>query len=351
MNEFNAIGIMSGSSLDGLDLCCAHFCRDNELWTFSIDAFSTVEFIPSLYNKLKVVRTLSALELSKLDIALGKWIGDSTRSFIREYGLSPNLIGSHGHTVFHQVDHFLSVQIGNPHCIAESTGLPVVADFRQQNVLHGGQGAPLVPIGDLLLFPDYDVHINLGGIANLSIKTQKGIVAGDITPCNQVLNKISNRVGKPFDDQGLLAKSGSVNHNWLDKLVQHPFYKKPIPKSIANEWVNENYLQRLPDLPSADLLCSFNHFIADRISEAINLAQGKKILVTGGGAYNSFLLSLLNERLHNAEIVVPDHSLIESKEALVFAFMGGLKMSGEVNCLASYTGAKKDISAGVVYLP
>lgn len=351
MNEINAIGIMSGSSLDGLDLCCANFRKNNSSWEFEIQAHSTYHFDTILFEKLKTVRSLTGLELATFDIELGQWIGERTLDFINRNELKPSLIGSHGHTVFHQVDRQLSLQIGNPQAVAQKTGLKVVADFRQQNVLIGGNGAPLAPIGDLLLFSEYDAHVNLGGIANLSLRNEKDIIAGDIVPCNQVLNALASELGMPFDKDGDIARRGKVSSSWTETLNLNPFFKKKLPKSISNEWVNETFLQKFPSLSNEELLCTFTHFISDRISEVLNDAGAKKILVTGGGTFNSYLMSLIERRLPDAEVIVPDTSLIEAKEALIFAFMAVLRINQEPNCLSSYTGAKTDLSTGVVYFP
>ena len=350
MNEYIAIGIMSGSSLDGLDLCCARFGKKGDFWSYEIEAHATYNFDTALSEKLKNARSLSAIELAKLDIALGNWIGDQSVDFINQEKVTPMLIGSHGHTVFHQIEHSLSVQIGNPHAIAQKTGLKTIADFRQQNVLAEGNGAPLVPIGDLLLFREYDAFVNLGGIANLSIKQNK-ISGGDVVPCNQVLNAIVSKLGLSYDEGGNIARSGKVDASWLEILRQDPFFEKKLPKSISNEWVEERFLKTLPQQSPEDQLCTFTHFIAEQLSVYLKEANVTKVLLTGGGAHNSYLIDQIRDRLQNTDIVVPEDALIDAKEALIFAFMGVLRNLNLTNCLGSYTGANKDISAGVVYLP
>lgn len=351
MNEINAIGIMSGSSLDGLDVCCARFIQKEGGWDYEIVALETLSFPDQLLERLSRGRSLSGLELSLLDLELGHWIGLTTKQFQSKHKFSADLIGSHGHTIFHQIKQSLSVQIGNGHAIAHQTGTTVVSDFRQQNVLLGGEGAPLVPIGDALLFPSYDSFLNLGGIANLSVRNQGNLSGGDIVPCNQVLNFLSKKLGYDFDDQGLLARTGTIDQTWLEQLGREPFYQQTLPKSIANEWIEETYLQHLPPLEVKDLLHTFCHFTADQIARELNKLGSLKVLVTGGGAYNLFLMENIQMRLKNGQLEVPSKLIIEGKEALIFAFMAVLKMNNQVNCLSSYTGAKKDICAGVVYQP
>ena len=349
MNAYQAIGIMSGSSLDGLDICAATFQKGTK-WGFQMDAFVAVPFPDDLYHQLLNCRSLSGESLHRLDIQLGLWLGGQVVDFMNENRLNPVVIGSHGHTVFHQVDHHLSLQIGNGHAIAEKTGVPVVADFRQQNVLLGGHGAPLVPIGDILLFEEYDAWINIGGIANATIRTKKGFEAGDIVPANQVLNALANKLGFPFDEGGQFAQQGKLNRNWHNYLGSIDFFEKPFPKSISNEWVKKELLDSLPETNPEDALFTYTSFMASQIA-GILPEETKRALVTGGGALNTFLIDQLKAERSEVDFEVPEEDLIQSKEALVFAFMGLLRHQGEVNCLASYTGSNKDISAGVVYMP
>lgn len=351
MNDLNAIGVMSGSSMDGLDLCAVNFDLVNNQWQYDILAAETVSFPEKLMSQLNSVRTLSGQELSQIDIELGIWIGDALNEFIKANHLTIDIIGSHGHTVFHQVDRKLSLQIGCPQAISQRTQLKVVSHFRQQNVLYGGQGAPLVPIGDLLLFSDYQVCINLGGIANLTIKERDSCIAGDIVPCNQVLNALANRLGLPFDRGGELARTGKLDHKWLKMLQDDEFYKKPLPRSISNEWVYDQYLSQLPEINTEEALHTFSHFIVEEISKYIPVDGYCKVLVTGGGAHNDFLIENIRSLRPLASFEVPSIDLINQKEALIFAFMAVLKINHLPNCLSSYTGASKDLSTGVVYEP
>jgi anhydro-N-acetylmuramic acid kinase len=350
MKPTQAIGIMSGSSLDGLDLCAATFSYEDR-WQFQIDAFETIPFPTQIKNELQQARDLNGEKLHRLDIRLGQWIGMAVVDFVAKNKLSPTLIGSHGHTIFHQTNEGLSLQIGNGHAIANASGITTICDFRQQNVLLGGQGAPLVPIGDLYLFEEYDAFINLGGIANITVKKGQEILAGDVVPCNQVLNKLSQKLNEPFDKGGVLASQGKKDDEWYEKLSGIPFFKQEFPKSISNEWVASTFLDHLPDIAPIDGLCTFTHFISDEISRVLSLHKAQKVLVTGGGAFNSYLIRLLEDRSSERRIVVPDDTLVQAKEALVFAFMGLLRVNEQVNCLTSYTGSKKDHSAGVIFLP
>jgi anhydro-N-acetylmuramic acid kinase len=351
MKEYQAIGIMSGSSLDGLDICAVKFTYESKQWSFSFLASEVFPFSDSLLAQLQKVRALSGLELTQLDMELGTWIGQKVNHLIKTNDLTIDVIGSHGHTVFHQIDERFSLQIGNGQVIAQSTDIPVVADFRLQNILLGGQGAPLVPIGDWHLFHDFDIYINLGGIANVTIKREDQLMAGDVVPCNQVLNALSTRLGFSYDDKGRFARQGKLLEDWLNALKANNFYKQALPKSISNEWIHNTYLQNLPDADTKDLLHSFSTFIAHEITDLIPDQHPQKVLVTGGGAYNDFLIDLIQKQRPLARITVPPSQLIDFKEALIFALMAVLKLENLPNCLASYTGAKKDLSTGVVFFP
>ena len=229
------------------------------------------------------------------------------------------------------------------------TNLPVVCDFRIQDVKLGGQGAPLVPIGDLLLFRDYDYCINLGGFSNLSEKNKEGIIAFDICPVNIVLNKYSRKLGYEFDNNGKISKSGLINPKLLLDLNNISYYKKKHPKSLGLEWVNKNIFPLIDsyNLEIADILRTFSEHIAIQISNIIK-DPNASILITGGGVKNNFLFSLLRDKISN-NFIKPDYDLIDFKEALIFAFLGILKIRNEVNCLKSVTGALKDHSSGVIF--
>ncbi len=351
MNEMVALGVMSGSSLDGLDVSCCTYRKEGEKWGFQFIAGETFKFPDGIMRELLRVRSLSGLQLTELDKVLGKWIGKSCKAFIDSKNLKPELIGSHGHTVFHDVSKGLTLQIGNGYEISLETGVPVYSDFRMKDILLGGQGAPLVPIGDYHLFEHYDACLNLGGIANISIKRDNTIYAYDVAPCNQVLNKIVEPLNVEFDDAGKLARTGKVSQSWIEELSSNKFYDLPFPKSISNEWVAKEVISSIPTMDLVDALHTFNHFIASTITHDLNKFGIDNVLITGGGAYNKFLIELMKEMVPSMDLDVPDPYLIDFKEAIVIGLMGILRHRGEINVLSSVTGASRDSCSGALYLP
>ena len=268
-----------------------------------------------------------------------------------------DFVSSHGHTVFHQPEKRLTYQIGSGQELANLCGFRVVADFRSLDVSLGGQGAPLVPIGDQLLFPQYDFCLNLGGIANASFQVDGQRVAYDISPANMLLNHLSVQIGQAYDKAGEVAKSGKLNKRLLEQLNALAYYQQPYPKSLGYEW----FIQKVVPLVEAsaiskpDKLCTSVHHIAAQISRDLirqSPDSKSKLLATGGGAKNTFLIETLQNYLGEAiKVVVPEASIVDFKEAMVFAFMGVRKMRNEINCLKSVTGASRDSSSGVIYLP
>lgn len=349
---------MSGTSLDGLDIAYCVFKNDNDTWSFEIEKSGTVPYDDYWLNTFKTITRLSGLELSKKDLEYGTWLGKVTHHFIQQHHLQPDFIASHGHTVFHQPQIGLTLQIGNGMCLMKEVNLPVVNNFRLLDVILGGQGAPLVPIGDKLLFRDYDFCLNLGGIANVSFDLNGEYIAYDICPVNMALNYLAGKKGLHYDPQGSLARQGTVVPDLLRQLNSLQYYKDSFPKSLGYEWVKDNVLDLLDQSPEGinDLLATCSEHIASRISEdilKIATTSGnahQKLLITGGGAYNDFLIQLINNKCANKlEIVVPDKNIIEFKEALIFAFLGVLRFTGENNCLRSVTGASSDNCGGVIF--
>ena len=276
--------------------------------------------------------------------------------FLKGKKVRPDLIASHGHTVFHKPDEGVTLQIGNGKELAERTGIRVVNDFRSEDVSKGGQGAPLVPIGDRDLFYAYDACLNLGGIANISfteISTQKRI-ACDISPCNLPLNHLSQKLGQPYDSMGLLARGGDIDDTLLSQLNSLRYYKQQAPKSLGKEWITEEFLPLLDssELNIFDILASTTQHIACQISDFItdNLKPGSRLLVTGGGAYHTFLIEKIKDNC-GVRLVIPNKKIIEYKEALIFAYLGILKIRGEINVLSTVTGASEESSSGIIHNP
>jgi anhydro-N-acetylmuramic acid kinase len=353
MSTYNIIGIMSGTSLDGLDICFCNFeLLKNKKWDFHIISASTVIYPLEIKRKLAEAKPLMGLDLMLLHNELGNFIGKTINNFISNNRINKkeiDCISSHGHTIFHQPKINLTTQIGNGANISSITQLPVVCDFRSTDVALNGQGAPLVPIGDNALFAEYDHCINLGGIANISYKENNNLIAFDICPTNIVLNKLAKQLGCNFDNKGLLAKSGNIDNNLLEKLNYENYYKKSPPKSLGSEWIEKIILPIIEstNISNEDKLRTFVEHIAIQISNAIT-SKNKKILFTGGGTLNSFLIERIKTNTPN-EIIIPSKEIIDFKEALIFAFLGVLRLREDVNCLKSVTGAKQNNIGGCIY--
>ncbi|OIQ18846.1 anhydro-N-acetylmuramic acid kinase [Lacinutrix sp. MedPE-SW] len=351
-NEYNVVGIMSGTSLDGIDLALINF-KFEDSWTFKIITAETVDYTKDWTTKLKTLVNYTKQELRSLDIEYTAYLANTINVFLEKNNIfSVDAICSHGHTALHKPENKLTYQIGNLPSIAKITNQLVVCDFRVQDVELGGQGAPLVPIGDELLFSNYTFCINLGGFANISTALNKNRIAFDICPLNIVLNKYVSNLGFDFDDKGEIAKSGSINKALLKELNALPFYKKNHPKSLGLEWVNKNIFPLIDSykLSTPDILRTFVEHIVMQIETVINTKTKASILLTGGGVFNSFLINRINSRTNN-KIEIPSKEIIEFKEALIFGFLGVLKLRNQVNCLASVTGAKKNHVSGVIFHP
>lgn len=345
---YRVVGVMSGTSMDGLDLAHCTFREENGEWSFEIGSTATLAYDEQWTEQLTNAGKLSGLGLVALDKAFGLHIGRCVKAFIDEFGLQVDLIASHGHTVFHQPEAHITCQIGDGRMIFARNRLPVAYDFRSLDVALGGQGAPLVPVGDRLLFSAYAQCLNLGGIANISYEQDSHREAFDICPVNMILNELARRQGKPYDEGGNMAAAGKVDMALLDQLNDLDFYRQAPPKSLGREWFEQEfhgYFKK--DLPLPDLLRTATEHIAFQLSKVINTGPGGKLLVTGGGAHNHFLISLLKEKI-TAEVQVPDRKTIEYKEALVFGLLGVLRLRNEINTYASVTGALQDSVGGVL---
>lgn len=348
--EYWVIGVMSGTSLDGVDLCYAYFQKD-EIWNYKIICTSTISYSEEWMIRLKNAIDLNNEDLKLLNESYTMYLNKLIKDFISDYKIIKlDAICSHGHTVFHEPDKGLTYQIGNLSKIASGFKCPIICDFRVADVKLGGQGAPLVPIGDKLLFSDYGICLNLGGFANLSLRIGEHRKAYDICPVNIVLNYYAREMNLEYDDRGEIARSGRVENQLLRTLNKLEFYNENYPKSLGLEWVNQNIFPLIEnsEFEIKDILRTFVEHIAIQISKAINQLQNVKVLPTGGGVYNTFLMERINDLTHN-EIVISKDSLINYKEALIFGFLGVLKLRDEVNCLSSVTGAIKDHSSGVIH--
>ena len=349
--NYNVIGVMSGTSLDGVDLACIKF-NYSDHWTFEIGLSETVSYSNEWVTILKKAIHYSEEELQDLNVAYTKLLGSIISDFISKNNLSDiDAVCSHGHTILHQPQNGLTLQIGNLPMIRDLVNQTIVCDFRVQDVALGGQGAPLVPIGDELLFSDSDYCLNLGGFSNVSFNEKGNRIAFDISPVNTVLNFYANQLGYDYDDSGNFAKTGNLNSELLNHLNNLEFYKASYPKSLGMEFVNQEIFPIMNSytIDIKDKLNTFVEHIAIQIA-AICSKPNAKLLITGGGAYNLFLIERLRSYLPTTEVVIPDDKTIQFKEALIFAFLGVLRLRNEINVLSSVTGANKDHSSGVVFV-
>ncbi len=352
-NEWDGIGVMSGTSLDGIDLAWCHFSKqEDEKWGYRIEKAVTVPYADTIRKKLFEAPELSALEYVKLNNEIAMIMAEAINDWLED-GPRPDFIASHGHTVFHQPEIGLTTQIGNGAILAARTGILTVCDFRTTDVALGGQGAPLVPIGDELLFGEYDACLNLGGISNISYRADGKRIAYDISPCNMALNPIANRKNLPYDKDGKLAACGQVNPKLLQELNRLDYYQQPNPKSLGKEWYEHDfypvlfpYMELMRD---EDLARTVVEHIAEQI--AANVPEtARTMLVTGGGAHNRFLIEQIQNHCTNLHVVVPDDLIVDYKEALIFAFLGLLRINGQHNSLCSVTGAHEDSCGGAIYV-
>ncbi len=357
MKIYKVIGLMSGTSLDGLDLAYCHFWKDALEWQFKIVTTKSISYKSELKTKLKSSINLSASELLEFNNTYGVWLGEQTKLFITEKKLEVDFIASHGHTTHHQPEKGFTFQIGSGQHIANTSGLKTISDFRTNDISLGGQGAPLVPIGDKLLFSKYDFCINLGGISNVSFEQNSKRIAYDIGLANMALNHVTQKIDLEYDKDGALAKKGKVNQKMLQQLNQLEYYNLPYPKSTGYEWFLKEVVPIIDTTQDSieNLLHTIVMHICSKISLDLKAASKKEentVLVTGGGALNEFLMSTLQEKLGSMfSIKTTSNILIEFKEAMIFAFMGVLRNEEKNNVLASVTGAKKDSSSGVIYIP
>lgn len=343
------IGVMSGTSLDGLDIAACTFYDNDGTISFDINEAITLDYPNEWKKKLNDAKIIPSEDLLMVHNEYGIFIGEAINNFLKSTGFQANLVASHGHTIFHQPDKGFTFQLGNGATIVLASGITTISDFRTMDVALGGQGAPLVPIGDRDLFGDFDYCLNLGGFANISYEQENRRIAFDICPVNYVLNELAQQLGRQFDKDGELGKQGELNHSLYEKLNQIGFYNIDPPKSLGSEWVETNFypiLKNSDDTIINKLRTVYDH-IAFQISNVIK--QKGKVLVTGGGAKNKYLMDLIRQ-FTSSEIFIPDSKLVDYKEALIFAYLGLLRWQNKINCLSSVTGAKKDSCTGTIHI-
>jgi len=348
MNEKLAIGLMSGSSLDGLDITLVKFNENDERYDFQILQAETLPYPEYWAQQLVEAFHKRPEDLEQLDKDYGKYLGEQVLAFAKKHNAQPDFVASHGHTIFHRPEEHYTLQIGDGQELAKACGFTVINDFRSEDVSKGGQGAPLVPIGDKLLFSNYEMCLNIGGIANISYDENDKRIAYDLCIANQALNYLAQMKGMDYDKDGELARSGEVDHSLLKKLNNLPFFLQEPPKSLGREFFETYQKDLLKDLSVEDMLATFVEHIAIQIALPISWLPKGKILCTGGGARNKYLIERLQARTKH-EVIVPEKQIIDYKEALVFAFLGLLRMEGKTNVLSSVTGAESDSCSGRVW--
>ncbi len=351
-NQYKVIGVMSGTSLDGIDLAYITFTK-KQSWEFKIHYAKTIDYDEKWRSILSKLTELTISDINIIDIEYTKYLSLVINKFIQKYNIKElDAICSHGHTALHQPIDYFTLQIGNLPNISKLLNEIVVCDFRINDVKLGGQGAPLVPIGDHYLFGEFDYCLNLGGFANISTIINNDRIAYDICPVNIILNYYVNQLGYPYDDGGKIASKGHVNIELLNELNNLDFYKQLYPKSLGLEWVIKNVIPIIDEfnLKTESVLNTLIEHIAFQIANEINKKSNSTILVTGGGTYNTYLITKIKNLTHN-KIIIPSNEVIEFKEALIFGFLGVLKLRNEVNCLKSVTGASKNHSTGKIYYP
>jgi anhydro-N-acetylmuramic acid kinase len=356
MEEYRIIGLMSGTSLDGLDVADVSFFRTEGRWKFDLHHAKTYDYSKEMRAKIAQAPRYSALDMSLFSVELSRYYGEKVNAFITENNIQRNTIdaiASHGQTIFHQPEKSMTLQIGNTPHLTAITGLKSVVDFRTEDVAYGGNGAPLIPVADYYLFRDLaDGFLNIGGFSNLSFQDNGEVRSFDVSPANIVINHLVNeRRGLLMDKDGEIARKGKLDHVLFDRLEELDFYRENGPKSLGWEWVESEVLPLFDaTAPLEDQLNTYVHHISKQIGDSLNRKNLGVVLVTGGGAHNRFLMETLHGRF-KGKLVLPENGIINFKEAIGFAFLGLLRCLGEVNVFKSVTGAQKDTCSGVVYNP
>jgi anhydro-N-acetylmuramic acid kinase len=350
MISYNVIGIMSGTSQDGLDIALCRFDKKNLTWEYSVIRAETIpysEYWQEIFNKIE---SLSNFDFLKLHNKFGSYIGDCINGFIEGTDLKIDLIASHGHTVYHRPHEGITFQLGSGAVIAAKSRITTVSDFRTFDVALGGQGAPLVPAGDELLFGEYELCLNLGGFANISYREGKKRIGFDICPVNIIINRIVNDCNQKFDRDGQTASKGNIHYPLLDELNRINYYDKPFPKSMGKEWLEAEFLPVIKkyNLTPEDKLRTVYEHITTQITRCTGINTKARMLTTGGGAFNKFLVKLLKENC-KPQLIIPDKLIVKYKESLVFGLLGVLRLRDEINCFSSVTGATRDSSTGNIF--
>ncbi|MEE9373511.1 MAG: anhydro-N-acetylmuramic acid kinase [Saprospiraceae bacterium] len=354
-SKLTICGVMSGSSLDGLDMAiCSFEPREENKLEWNIDRSSAVAFPDQLAADIMACYESSSAFIYKVEQDFTEFCALSLKEFIGQG--SVDYIGYHGHTIFHEPDRGYTTQIGNAHHLAQKLGIKVIAQFRNKDVALGGQGAPLAPIVEKYLFPEYTAFLNLGGIVNIGIHNNENISAYDITACNQALNHLSSFFNKKYDNNGEIASTGSVDPNLLNKLNLLDFLNQEAPKSLSNTWVHQQFIPILDNhkaLTNDKMATTVSHIATEIAKECQSISQGGAVMASGGGVHNGFMMDEIKNNLAQMgiSIIKPSDTISEYKEALLMALMAYLRVYDVPNCLASVTGASRDSCTGIIFNP
>tara|TARA_B110000438_G_scaffold36042_1_gene35794 strand:+ start:16393 stop:17451 length:1059 start_codon:yes stop_codon:yes gene_type:complete len=348
LKRYMTLGIMSGTSCDGLDMAFCEFWIDKKGWNYKLKKTITIPYSRKWKNKLLNCNKIDSYKLEKLDLDFGNFIAKSITNFINKSKIKPILISSHGHTVFHNPKDKISVQIGNGQLIFSKVKIPVVYNFRQLDILMGGQGAPLVPFGEKFLFTNYDYCINIGGILNITDLIKNKIIAYDVCAANLVLNYLSRKIKLEYDKNGIKASKGKLIEKLFNELNTLKYYKKKNPKSLDVIFVEKKIIPLLLQYKVEDMLFTYTEHIAYQLNNSLK-KENAKILLTGGGTFNKYLVKRIKylDNL-NCNFFVPEKKLINFKESLIFGFLGLFKFLNKKNVLKSVTGAKISTSSGIL---
>ena len=346
------LGLMSGTSLDGVDAALCAFTKTDTGWNYDLLHAETIPYSEKWKKTLSDAFEMRGSDLAKLDVDYGRYLGNICKNVFDKTGIKAELISSHGHTVFHDPDNRYTLQIGNGANIAFESGTPVVCNFRVNDIAAGGQGAPLVPAGDLHLFNQYQACLNLGGFANISFDYQGKRTAFDICPVNIILNHLANCLGMDYDVDGLIGRKGNIFTPLLTRLNELSFYRQDIPKSLGREWFEKEFLSLVnkTEITLNDKFRTVYQHIIDQLVYVFGKYNLTTIMISGGAANNKLIVELLQQE-SNVDIILPDREIIDYKEAVIFGFLGLLRWMNEINCYSSVTGAVKDTSCGIIYLP
>lgn len=343
---------MSGSSLDGLDIA---LCKIDDS-SYELLKADTIAIPKSIQTQLRYAPAAKATELMVIDKIFASYCAKVCNAFLEDVEQPVDFIGSHGHTIYHSPEQGISLQIGSGAILSAMTSLPVVSDFRQGDVSLGGQGAPFVAIVEKGLFKGYDAYINLGGIANIAIHNPTSVTAFDVAPCNQVFNYFARQKNLNYDNEGKLAAAGKVHLKLLNSLNQLPYFELPAPKSMSNQWVNQEFISIIEtyDISIEDKLATALAVINYQLSKVFyhsQLAKPAKILITGGGSYNSYLIEKMKDSASkfDCQLVLPNREIIDYKEAILMAYMAYLRWIEQANILSTVTGASRDSIGGAIY--